>query len=63
MLNVRSFRVSGITLIELMVVIGIISIQAAFAVPNFKKYRKRAYNASAFHSGEVASAAQERYYN
>lgn len=57
------FKKNGWTLIELMVVIGIISVLALIAVPNFSKYRKRGFNTSALHSGEVAKDAQERYYN
>jgi type IV pilus assembly protein PilA len=52
----------GFTLIELMIVIAIIGILAAIAIPQFSAYRRRSYNASANADLRNAATAQEAYY-
>jgi type IV pilus assembly protein PilA len=52
----------GFTLIELMLVIAIIGILAAIAIPQFEFYRKRSYNAVAESDLKNACTAQEAYY-
>ena len=52
----------GFTLIELMIVIAIIGILAAIAIPQFSAYRKRAFNSSAQSDVRNLATAQEAYY-
>jgi len=52
----------GFTLIELMIVIAILGILAAIAIPNFISYRKRSYDAAAQSDLKNLMTAQEAYY-
>ena len=52
----------GFTLIELMIVIAIIGILAAIAIPQFSNYRTRANNAAALSDAKNYATAQEVYY-
>ena len=52
----------GFTLIELMIVIAIIGILAAIAIPQFSAYRKRSYNAASQSDLRNATTAQEAYF-
>ena len=52
----------GFTLIELMIVIAIIGILAAIAIPQFNAYRARSFNAGALSDLRNVETAVEAYY-
>ncbi len=53
----------GFTLIELMIVIMIIGVLAAIAIPNFLKYRRKTYEASAKSYIKNAYTASQSYFS
>ena len=55
-------REHGFTLIELMIVIAIIGILAAVAIPQFSAYRIKSYNSTVMSDMRNAANAQEAYF-
>ncbi len=53
---------NGFTLIEVMIVIAIIGILAAIAIPNFVQYRNKAYNATAQADTKNAYTSAQAYF-
>jgi type II secretion system protein G len=52
----------GFTLIELLIVVAIIGILAAIAIPQFSSYRQKAFNSSAQSDVKNAKTSLESFY-
>lgn len=58
----RKGNQKGFTLIELLIVVAIIGILAAIAIPQFSSYRQKAYNSAALSDTRNAKTAEESLY-
>ncbi len=61
-MRIRKNDEKGFTLVELMIVIAIIGILAAIAVPNFVSYRNRAYCSAMQSDAQTISSAIADYF-
>ena len=61
--KLRGSNSKGFTLIELMIVIAIIGILAAIAIPNFISYRNKAYCSQAESDAKSVAAAISDYFS
>ena len=52
----------GFTLIELLIVVAIIGILAAIAIPQFSQYRAKAYNSASTSDLKNAKTSLESYF-
>jgi type IV pilus assembly protein PilA len=57
-----SKRDEGFTLIEVMIVVAIIAVLAAIAIPQLSAHRTKSYNTAAVSDLKNAAIAQEAYY-
>ena len=62
MLSKKSRSEKGFTLIELLIVVAIIGILAAIAIPQFASYRQKAYNSAAQSDLKNFKTAMEAHY-
>jgi len=58
----RTTTDGGFTLIELLIVVAIIGILAAIAIPQFSAYRAKAYNSAATSDLKNAKTQLEAYF-
>ena len=63
MTAMNTSRAHGFTLLELMIVVMVVAILAAIAIPNYGRYAYRARRADAQNLLQHIATSQERYYS
>lgn len=61
-MKIQTNQTAGFTLIELLIVVAIIGILAAIAIPQFSAYRAKAYNSAATSDLKNAKTSLETYF-
>ena len=57
----QSIETAGFTLVELLIVVAIIGILAAIAIPQFSRYRQSSYNSAAVSDLRNSKVSLESY--
>ena len=60
-MNIQTYRRSGFTLVEIMIVVAIIALLAAIAVPGFLRARKRSQASKILNDLRMIDAAIDQY--
>jgi prepilin-type N-terminal cleavage/methylation domain-containing protein len=60
-MKIKTYPPSGFTLVEIMIVVAIISLLAAMAIPNYGQARERAYTATCINNLHQIDGAVQRW--
>ena len=60
-MKIKTCSLSGFTLVEIMIVVAIISLLAAVAIPNYVQARERAYTATCINNLQQIDGAVQRW--
>ena len=58
----RTIKALGFTVVEIMIVVAVIGLLTALAIPQFAAYRQKAYNAAALSDLRTSKSIVEAYF-